>query len=298
MALITCPECGQQVSDTAKACPHCGYVLKKTIDVAAGAQMATEAVSAIRDVKKVINPFKVFDYKKWTLAFKNKRFLLYLLIPLAIIAIMAFRKGILYALLLMLIPYLVLLLRGITEAMFDKEYPCHGGKTHTLIPYDDLICFMLAFGLSFGKFFIVLFLSASVLMAVMSILKMSAMKQLATGVRECPECGQVIAEGQKECENCSYPATPDFSQMKSPSINSHWATAGICCVIVFVGGLILSSAVHTKKDKMEYLLYGIQEAYDANYKSRVCTRCGERNLGNFGLDDECPMGGYHVWVEQ
>ena len=25
MALITCPECGQQVSDRAKACPHCGF---------------------------------------------------------------------------------------------------------------------------------------------------------------------------------------------------------------------------------------------------------------------------------
>lgn len=27
MALIKCPECGQQVSDRAKKCPHCGYVL-------------------------------------------------------------------------------------------------------------------------------------------------------------------------------------------------------------------------------------------------------------------------------
>lgn len=25
MALIRCPECGKQVSDTAKACPNCGY---------------------------------------------------------------------------------------------------------------------------------------------------------------------------------------------------------------------------------------------------------------------------------
>lgn len=27
MALISCPECGKQISDTAPACPHCGYVL-------------------------------------------------------------------------------------------------------------------------------------------------------------------------------------------------------------------------------------------------------------------------------
>ena len=27
MALISCPECFKQISDTAPACPHCGYVL-------------------------------------------------------------------------------------------------------------------------------------------------------------------------------------------------------------------------------------------------------------------------------
>ena len=30
MALINCPECGKQVSDSAKACIHCGYQLEKT----------------------------------------------------------------------------------------------------------------------------------------------------------------------------------------------------------------------------------------------------------------------------
>lgn len=25
MALIKCPECGKEISDTAKVCPHCGY---------------------------------------------------------------------------------------------------------------------------------------------------------------------------------------------------------------------------------------------------------------------------------
>ncbi|WP_443701571.1 zinc ribbon domain-containing protein [Prevotella sp.] len=29
MAIIQCPECGQQMSGNAKACPHCGYQYKK-----------------------------------------------------------------------------------------------------------------------------------------------------------------------------------------------------------------------------------------------------------------------------
>ncbi len=29
MALINCPECGKEISDTAKNCIHCGYVLKE-----------------------------------------------------------------------------------------------------------------------------------------------------------------------------------------------------------------------------------------------------------------------------
>lgn len=29
MAIIKCPECGQQMSDNVKTCPHCGYQYKK-----------------------------------------------------------------------------------------------------------------------------------------------------------------------------------------------------------------------------------------------------------------------------
>jgi len=29
MALIKCPECGQEISDTVKSCPHCGYKIKE-----------------------------------------------------------------------------------------------------------------------------------------------------------------------------------------------------------------------------------------------------------------------------
>lgn len=29
MAMIQCPECGREISDTAVSCPHCGYELKE-----------------------------------------------------------------------------------------------------------------------------------------------------------------------------------------------------------------------------------------------------------------------------
>ena len=32
MALVKCPECGREVSDSAKTCPNCGYKLKGIVD--------------------------------------------------------------------------------------------------------------------------------------------------------------------------------------------------------------------------------------------------------------------------
>lgn len=29
MALVKCPECGKEISDVAKACPNCGFILHK-----------------------------------------------------------------------------------------------------------------------------------------------------------------------------------------------------------------------------------------------------------------------------
>lgn len=29
MALIKCPECGKEISDTAKSCPNCDYRIKR-----------------------------------------------------------------------------------------------------------------------------------------------------------------------------------------------------------------------------------------------------------------------------
>jgi hypothetical protein len=45
MALITCPECGAQVSDAANACPKCGFPIAK-VTAAAVATAPTESVVA------------------------------------------------------------------------------------------------------------------------------------------------------------------------------------------------------------------------------------------------------------
>jgi len=31
MALISCPECGKEISDVARACPHCGYAIRESL---------------------------------------------------------------------------------------------------------------------------------------------------------------------------------------------------------------------------------------------------------------------------
>ena len=31
MALINCPECNKEISDSAKSCPHCGYKFKNSV---------------------------------------------------------------------------------------------------------------------------------------------------------------------------------------------------------------------------------------------------------------------------
>lgn len=57
MALITCPECGKQISDQAEACPNCGYPLKKqTVSVAShgnGLQKITLNTKTVPPSKKI-----------------------------------------------------------------------------------------------------------------------------------------------------------------------------------------------------------------------------------------------------
>lgn len=40
MALIKCPECGKEISNSAKVCPHCGYKQKK-LDIAKHKKIST-----------------------------------------------------------------------------------------------------------------------------------------------------------------------------------------------------------------------------------------------------------------
>ncbi len=63
MALIECPECGKVVSQTAEACPNCGYAVKKHFDEIAAAETAEKrkAESAVKrqqrnKVLKIIIP--------------------------------------------------------------------------------------------------------------------------------------------------------------------------------------------------------------------------------------------------
>lgn len=54
MALITCPECGKEISDRVKACPHCGYPLveEPQQEQPASAPQQVEVVSVKVDSKK------------------------------------------------------------------------------------------------------------------------------------------------------------------------------------------------------------------------------------------------------
>lgn len=51
MALFSCPECGQQVSDQADACPHCGNPIKSVHEVA---DLSQETISAKGNRKRLI----------------------------------------------------------------------------------------------------------------------------------------------------------------------------------------------------------------------------------------------------
>ena len=62
MALIKCPECGKEISNSANKCPHCGYTIKsigKTIST--NKKNITVAVIAVAVVLFVILCFNVFS---------------------------------------------------------------------------------------------------------------------------------------------------------------------------------------------------------------------------------------------
>lgn len=62
MALIKCPECGKEISNSANKCPHCGYAIKsigKTLS--ANKKNIMVAVIAVVVVLFVVLSFKIFS---------------------------------------------------------------------------------------------------------------------------------------------------------------------------------------------------------------------------------------------
>lgn len=71
MALINCPECEKELSDTARACPHCGYTVK-AIDIPIWEKYTLsveEAASYFRigenKLRRLINENPNADYILW-----------------------------------------------------------------------------------------------------------------------------------------------------------------------------------------------------------------------------------------
>lgn len=59
MALIVCPECGKEISDKVKACPHCGYPFQRESDTAAPQPVEVTSVNftSPEQKKKIRNGF-------------------------------------------------------------------------------------------------------------------------------------------------------------------------------------------------------------------------------------------------
>ena len=64
MALIQCPECGKQVSDKARKCPHCGYPLED-IDFAKEEIAEETSIETVGDhISKEVVEEKIVKEKK------------------------------------------------------------------------------------------------------------------------------------------------------------------------------------------------------------------------------------------
>lgn len=308
MALITCPECGQQVSDTAKSCPHCGYVLKKTINVnfSGGAQKAGDAVKDLKGMK-FDNPFETIDFRKWKSAFASRKFWFYLIVILVVLLMTIISKGFGYSL-IFLIPTLALLLRAVAEGIIDKEYPDSSRSFKTVMQYDDLVVFMLVLPFKGGMQAILLALAAA--LSVIALMKMASFMRNATATRTCPECRHEIEAGQQECPYCSYVDVPSGV----PAGNkSHYVAAAACLVVLLIGGLVLQKQLPSKCNKLEGQLAAISQSMSSSsnssssgskQKTWTCHKCGQQNVGS----SRPPSGNYcpgrdnpslgHDWWEQ
>jgi len=56
MALINCPECGRQVSDSAHACPACGYPVAEKLATGQGAEERSVAIPVPEEVLAEVRP--------------------------------------------------------------------------------------------------------------------------------------------------------------------------------------------------------------------------------------------------
>lgn len=54
MALINCPECSKEISNKAKACPHCGYPLPTKEETIRKTEVKPKTANEIEHEKKVI----------------------------------------------------------------------------------------------------------------------------------------------------------------------------------------------------------------------------------------------------
>lgn len=65
MALIKCPECGKEFSDTATTCPHCGYS-PKTIEygteLGKGIKEGLKGLNTVASPKKEINLYQTYPH--------------------------------------------------------------------------------------------------------------------------------------------------------------------------------------------------------------------------------------------
>lgn len=301
MALITCPECGQQVSDTAKSCPHCGYVYKKAVNInfSEGAQKAGDAVKSLKGMS-FDNPFETISFNKWKSAFASRKFLFYLIAVLVVLTMTIISKGFGYSL-LFIIPLLIILLRAVAEGIIDNDYPDANRSFKTVMQYDDLVVLMLV--LPFKGTLQIILLAVAAALSVVALMKMAAFMRNATAARKCPECGHEIEAGQQECAYCSYVDVPN----NIPSSNSHYAAAAICFAVLLVGGLLLHKPLPSKCERIEANLAAFYEQNRQNAAERnrkktwQCSRCGQQVVSSSRptISTRCPGNDYgsHWWNE-
>lgn len=123
--IIQCPECHKDVSDNAKACPHCGYQLNKDSNI----------FDTVKSTN-LSNPFSLFDFSKTSEALKNKRMKTFLILDiiLVLLLLLIYRNR-----LTTIIIGVALIFRTILQGLLDYQHPNSQRKIYCLFPYDDLL---------------------------------------------------------------------------------------------------------------------------------------------------------------